>query len=415
MLSHLVETIRAGLGNQVASGMLLMGSGAAIIAYCRSMPGKLWTLVQRQFMVTVDIQSTDELFSWLAQWLDAQPYSKNTRRISAKAAWVGDSPVILFTPAPGNHWFFYKGRLLWFERERKEIEANKAMGGKTQLETVKIRMLGRSQQVIRDLLADARKIARQDEQNIGVYVANYGSWHRVGKFLPRPIESVFLPDDTKGYVVADLKEFLARKEWYRERGIPWRRGYLLSGLPGSGKSSLVSALSGAFGLNLYMVNLASVGLSDEGLTQLLLDMPEKSAVLFEDIDAVLNGREVKNGNDDRSCVTFSGLLNALDGITARSGQIVFLTSNHPEKLDPALLRPGRVDLEIKFSKATENQIERLFQHFYGGVEDRLAKQYAEFAVREGLTMAEVQQQLLQHKDSPHAAVGERYDHRFRAS
>jgi chaperone BCS1 len=87
-----------------------------------------------------------------------------------------------------------------------------------------------------------------------------------------------------------VKHFLGRKQWYAKRGIPWRRGYLLHGPPGSGKTSYIQALAGSLGYDIYLINLSLRGLADDKLTLLLSQAPPRSLILIEDVDAAFNKR-----------------------------------------------------------------------------------------------------------------------------
>ncbi len=95
-------------------------------------------------------------------------------------------------------------------------------------------------------------------------------------------------------------------------------------------------------MNLCYLNLSSGDVDDDKFNRLLLDAPPKSILLLEDIDAIFSQRE--KGVFTSRKLTFSGFLNALDGVRSQEGQILFMTTNHIENLDPALLRPGRTDL-----------------------------------------------------------------------
>ncbi|HEV7674420.1 MAG TPA: AAA family ATPase [Candidatus Angelobacter sp.] len=113
-------------------------------------------------------------------------------------------------------------------------------------------------------------------------------------------------------------------------------------------------------------------------------------------DAALAAHKRHPEKDGHKGLTLTGLLNSLDGFMAKDGSIVFMTTNHPELLDPALVRPGRVDFELEFKEATAEQKARLFKRFFPGATDALAYN---FAGRDDLrTMAEAQQWLIQHKD-----------------
>ena len=144
------------------------------------------------------------------------------------------------------------------------------------------------------------------------------------------------------------------------KGVPYRRGYLLFGPPGTGKTSFVQAIAGALKLNLCYVNLSNGEMTDDTLNRLLTDAPERSIILLEDIDAMFNQREMTY----KSKLSFSGFLNALDGVRSQEGQILFMTTNHKEKLDAALLRPGRADVHVNLNLASEKQIKCLFERFF---------------------------------------------------
>lgn len=123
-------------------------------------------------------------------------------------------------------------------------------------------------------------------------------------------------------------------------------------------------------------------------------------LLFEDIDAVFRGREAMDAGKG---LTFSGLLNAIDGVMAQEGHLLIMTTNHVEQLDPALIRPGRVDWRGEIGLAHGEQIGRLFRAFYPGQDKLLPRFVAAFAGRK-VAPAEIQQLFLEHRDDPVAAV-----------
>lgn len=152
-------------------------------------------------------------------------------------------------------------------------------------------------------------------------------------------------------------------------------GYLFYGPPGTGKSSLSSALAGEFGLDLYQVKLPSVG-SDASLEQMFQEIPPQCIVLLEDIDAVWTDRDREvPERDDRtsgsgsgmpsSRCTLSGLLNVLDGVGSQEGRIVIMTTNKPDRLDSALVRPGRVDMKIYLGQISQRSAEQMFLRMFG--------------------------------------------------
>jgi len=149
-----------------------------------------------------------------------------------------------------------------------------------------------------------------------------------------------------------------------------------------------------------MVSLNDKDLTDDSLNALLNTAPPRSILLLEDVDAAFTIRE----GGSHSHITFSGLLNALDGVAAQEGKLVFMTTNHFEKLDPALVRPGRVDLRLEFGLAKKYQVEQLFKRFYSSASNDLVAEFVGSVPNDTVTMAELQGYLLQHKTSPKEAI-----------
>lgn len=131
-------------------------------------------------------------------------------------------------------------------------------------------------------------------------------------------------------------------------------------------------------------------------------MPERSIMLLEDIDAAFTKRSQTDNQGYQSMITFSGLLNALDGVASAEERIIFLTTNHVEKLDPALIRPGRVDLKEFFGNASEYQIRNMFKRFYDNEE--LANEFVEKIRGKSVSTASLQGHFVYYKDKPEEAV-----------
>lgn len=222
------------------------------------------------------------------------------------------------------------------------------------------------------------------------------------KRLPRPVESVVLAEGVMEDLISDAKTFLGRREWYVERGIPYRRGYLLNGPPGTGKSSAVVAIASALGMDIAMLSLGDSNMEDSGISELFSSIPVNSIVLMEDIDCAFIDR--KDGDDKRSKVTFSGLLNAIDGVAAGEGRLLFATTNHIERLDPALIRPGRIDRKMFIGYATKEQASRLFQRFFPAADGSWAKEFADRVPLDCVTMSTLQTHMLMYSEDPQSAV-----------
>lgn len=144
----------------------------------------------------------------------------------------------------------------------------------------------------------------------------------------------------------DFESFWERHVWFRERNLPFRRGYLLHGPPGNGKTSAIRAMMSSRDLNAYTLRVFDPTTDDRDLDELFerahRDRP--AIILFEDID-----RAFPKTGESRAKISLQHLLNSLDGVASLEGIVVVATANEPAVLDPAILRrPGRFDRLVHF-------------------------------------------------------------------
>jgi chaperone BCS1 len=246
---------------------------------------------------------------------------------------------------------------------------------------------------------------KKDEGMIGIYEQHrWGiGWTKVQSKKPRSLNSVVLDTNLQQKIIDDIQNFQESSEWYIKRGVPYRRGYLLYGPPGTGKTSFTQAIAGALKLNICYLNLSSGRMDDDDLNRALNDAPSHSIILLEDIDALFVGREAVKKDQHSRQISFSGLLNALDGVRSQEGRILFMTTNHREKLDPALMRPGRADYHVQLNNASHAQMSRLFLNFNPG-EDQLAEDFARKLPEHKISMAKLQGHFLRYRDQPQKQV-----------
>lgn len=196
---------------------------------------------------------------------------------------------------------------------------------------------------------------------IKTYIANEGCWRFLSSIPKRPAESVFHP--RRKEVLDDLQSFCDSEKDYNKHGIPYKRNYLFYGPPGTGKTSLMTSIASQFDANLYMINFSGK-LTDASFMQLISKIPSGSVLVLEDIDALFTER-VHNDATNHSMVSFSAVLNCLDGIARKNKMVSVMTTNFKDRLDSALIRPGRIDMVVEFDLATEKQIREMYDSYFG--------------------------------------------------
>jgi SpoVK/Ycf46/Vps4 family AAA+-type ATPase len=212
------------------------------------------------------------------------------------------------------------------------------------------------QKFLDDVENATKQLASDKELNI--FIPNeYGEWSAYNKIHSRPFNTVYLDNNIKNKLKDDIKNFLESEQEYNNFGIPYKKTYLLTGIAGSGKTSLIKAICTEFNYNLSILSI-SKKFDNDSLMNSLKFMEDKTILLLEDIDSLFEKRE---STSDNPGITFSNFINILDGVLYKHGCIIFLTTNHPEKLDHALLRIGRIDNIFRIDYPSKNNIQQLFE------------------------------------------------------
>jgi SpoVK/Ycf46/Vps4 family AAA+-type ATPase len=229
-------------------------------------------------------------------------------------------------------------------------------------------------------------------------VNSWGDWTTRSDLPPRTLDSVSIPEEQMNKIVSDIERFLAAEDRYNRLAIPWHRGYMFHGPPGTGKTSLVKALSNHFNLDLWYISLSDLK-AEAGLMGLLSGVGPRSILLLEDIDTIKITHD--RDSSDQGTISTSGLLNALDGVATPHGLITMMTTNRLEVLDDALTRTGRMDMIEELTWPSRKTLAQMYRHFFG--------QYPVWVDLNddtpitGLSTAQVAETLKQHLDSPVAA------------
>jgi len=387
-------------------GLMGVGLGASML---RKSAQVGMILFRRHYMTTVEVTCKDKSYDWLLGWISTKG-ARKTQHLSVDTKFVESesgkiSTQYNFQPSVGTHLMNYKGTWIRVERTREQRMMEP-------WETVQLTTIGKHKHLFVDILEESRQLAMSAMHGKTIMYTVIGTdWRPFGHPRQRrPISSVVLDEGKSEIILSDVKDFLSSQNWYRDRGIPYRRGYLLHGPPGCGKTSFITALAGELEYSICVLNLSDRAMSDDRLAHRLADAPENSIILLEDIDAAFVSREASAHLEEAykglNRLTFSGLLNAIDGVTSTEGRIVFMTTNYIERLDPALIRPGRVDMIEMIDHCTRQQLREMFRRFYPGDSDSRADVFADEICSLGvpISAAQVQGYFMFYKTDSQLAI-----------
>ena len=345
--------------NQFFGGFVGGSLIAGLLFILKDAPKELFKLYLRTFTIETEIFSYCIGFTWISEYLSSLDYAKKCRRLRIEE----NSGDVVLTIGTGVHFIKIDGVFVFIQ---KTLDKERSKGYII-TESYKIRTFGRSQEIIRKVMESCKnRVYLQEKIPIHSW-SNHGFWRLANKCNAKSLNSVILDNEMKDDLTKDIDWFLNSEKWYKERGIPWHRGYLLYGTPGTGKTSLTLALATHFCRPLYVLNLSSVS-GDIDLEFAFSTCSSEGILLIEDIDAAQNSRKVikkeNNEEEKKESISLSSLLNQLDGSLSHPGLIIFMTSNHPEKLDPAILRPGRIDFKIHLGFLTPETAKNMINKFY---------------------------------------------------
>ncbi|KAI9876102.1 MAG: hypothetical protein M1830_007335 [Pleopsidium flavum] len=416
------------------SSLIVLTGIAAGLKYCGSI---LWGSVIENFISTAEIRLDDEMYNYVMAWVSSQSFSQKTCRFVAGTKTNSDLVLLdydddenqerdeedsditggpqdywlnitnrekiktlQYTPSDGTHLFFYKGQYLAFTRRQEEQQS---IFFASRSEQIHISCFGRNPKILKELLEEAQRAYLEKDGNKTVIYRGCKKsgdsdpqWVRCMSRPPRPLSTVVLDQTQKDDFIDDIKDYLhpSTRRWYSNRGIPYRRGYLFHGPPGTGKTSLCYSVAGLFGLKIFVVSLNSASLTEDGLAALFQDLPRRCILLLEDIDTAgmtAKRTETTEPTDDTAIkakltgtqdpthtnttpqkgISLSALLNIIDGVASAEGRLLVMTTNHIERLDKALRRPGRVDMTIGFGFADTPTIRGLYRAIYTRLEGDL--------------------------------------------
>lgn len=371
----ILQSFGFDIGVIVSTGFLLVTFATAV----KFVWSRLKSFAFNYFVSSVTITDSDDMFENCLAWTAKQRVGQTARTIKAVSKFGGnDDEDELegndemfhirrmakvppnYEPNFGTYYFWCGWRLFVFDRQRS-LKPSNPWSRKIDEEDIVFRTLGWKTEPLKQLLRDIKDWSVQQENTFTVIRRPQpkdgrrgASWMRAMERPSRPMDTVVLDPMEKVKLIADMNNYLlpSARRWYARRGIPYRRGYLFHGPPGTGKSSLSFALAGVFGLEVYLISLRDQMMTESDLMAYFNSLPRRCIVLLEDIDtAGLERRTLgsrkgvagagrarlaasKSDEDGKDAskedekdtnatgISLSGLLNAIDGV-ASHGKVSF--------------------------------------------------------------------------------------------
>lgn len=334
--------------NQFAQGGLLIGLIGFIMAFFRSLPMKIYNKLKSILVLNIEIER--DLRYQVFKFITANTPPVYQRNLELIEFYSNDKQSVKYSLGVGS-FFVRKPFFIWIARTRDT--------SKMQVdERLNISVFIWNKNKVLELI---KHFVEQESQSVPQVYVNQGmSWEHAGEFVGSSFDDIVLPKQQKEDIIKDIRDFKNDYPWYKTKKAQHQRGYLLYGSPGSGKTSIASAIANDIKKDLYIMYITA-DMTDKTISSLFNQA--NGVLLIEDIDGILRGRDVLLAEPK---FTFSGILNAINGaLMSNKSRILVFTSNHPEHLDPALLRPGRIDRIFNIDTMCVDQAIELFRLFHG--------------------------------------------------
>ena len=368
------EAIQGIIDSEFLSGAFLLSIMAGVILSLKEVVKKLYERIKRKLVYMVRIEQLDELFLFMERWLKAH-HNKEYRNVIASLQEI-HIPDLDGPPEEGgtsspkreevkyrqeNDTIFikYKGVYVKIFKGREKLEnANSLIS--LYFDSFEISTFLHKSKILQlvEEVIDYNQQFKIEQNKREIFTWDgYHSWNSLYDVKMKSFDQVIISERKKEDLKKDIDLFMQREKWYLSKSIPYKRGYLFYGSPGNGKTSLSVSMAEYLNRSIHTVTISEIT-SDASMRSIFSKVKSTSILLFEDVDTMFDKRKSKNR------LSFSTFLNCLDGVFYKHGLIVIMTTNHVEKLDFALVRPGRIDFKMEIINPQFEEVKSYMELFY---------------------------------------------------
>jgi len=375
-------------GNEFLSGVILAAVFGGSAWFYHTLPSKIINYLRKHYTTTLSVDSTCEAYHQLILHLEGEGISDLARVVRfSNGRW--DNGKLVKEVGFGSQLFWLRGRLISVHHLKDETSALRDLR-----RTLDITILGRSHQYFEKIMAQCESVEHERDMS-KYYEQEIGHCRYITSQKPRSLDSIALSKANREALLHTIDNFVAKEAWYLEHNVPYQLGILLHGPPGTGKTSLIRGIAAYMGRNIVTAKSSNI------LEYACKTTPRSSLIVVEEIDTFgVSQRELDSEEDEdtnvkskdyleKSLDSFSvgAILSALDGLIPNPGRVLIMTTNHPDKIDKAITRPGRIDLSLYLGYLDQEVMGILLYKFFG-------EQVNVPPLRTGVSPAQVQNDII---------------------
>ena len=392
----LAEIKTFAMSNPTLAGFVGVYFTGLLTFIFKGVPIAIFKFIKKHITTTFSIGNANISFYNLMELFESDGLVNKTRLIKVFNGRWGYDESVTKGLGIGDHWFIYKGVPLFINISiQPSTDCNEKL-------TISLTKLGRSHKLFDQLLIElSNKIKHLDNEHTNIFKWKECNWGSALQSPIRQLNTVLIDNYNKNLLLNTINQFIESEQWYINNGIPYQLGILLYGPPGTGKTSLIRAIAGYFNYSISTLPVSSLEKIGDALGLLY----KNSFLVIEDIDSSYTVHSRSNDEKDKANTTkaafeeiaksgLSDVLNSIDGFLSKHGRILIMTTNHIEKIDAALIRPGRIDLKVELGYVTSEMFIEFIHRFFPT--NKISNNFKYDASE--LTMAELQNELLLKKD-----------------